>query len=77
MMNNQPFRFNFISLKRPLRGAPSRQSQLRVVCFAEGVTDNEFVRMIDQRHQLRFPPAPLIDDLRVIRIQDLEIIDFG
>ena len=45
MMDNQAFRFDPIFLKRLLRGAPSRQSQLRVVRFPEAVTDNEFVAM--------------------------------
>jgi len=44
-------------MKRLLSGAPGFQGQFRIVGFAEGVTDNEFARMIDQRHQLRFSPA--------------------
>jgi hypothetical protein len=64
-------------MKRLLSGAPGFQGQFRIVRFAEGVTDNEFARMIDQRHQLRSSPASTADDLRVIRIQNLEIIDFG
>jgi len=77
MMNNQPFGFQPVSLQRLLSTAPGFKRSLRIGRFSKSLAHDEFARMIDQGHQLRFRPASPIDELRKIRNQNLKIIDCG